>query len=97
MTEFSEKEKALLRTTSIEHTINTTLRLVGRLRKSSLPAVAEDAAANWENWSAIQPLLLKLWSQALLNLHPSQPPLKPLKPQSQRPRAYKPERPRRYP
>jgi hypothetical protein len=63
--ELTEREKALIRISSVERMINTTIRLVERLRRSSNAAIAEDASINWSDWREHKALVTKLWAQAL--------------------------------
>ena len=58
----TEKEATLLRTVAIEHQVNTTIRLLSRLRESFNPAVAEDAKACWAGWREYRSLIVKLWN-----------------------------------
>jgi hypothetical protein len=60
----SEKERIALRTTSIEHLISTTIRLLARLRTSTIPSIAEDADTTWRLWREHQDLIIKLWKEA---------------------------------
>lgn len=69
MIELTEKEKSLIRTCSIEHMINTTIRLVERLRRSSNPSVAEAAQHNWSDWKDCGGLVCKLWAREQDNLY----------------------------
>jgi hypothetical protein len=61
--ELTEREKVAIRTISIERMINTTIRLVERLRRSSNSAIAEDACINWQDWREQKALLVKLWDR----------------------------------
>jgi hypothetical protein len=69
MLELTEKDKALIRTASIEHMINTTIRLVERLRRSSNASVAEGAQNNWQDWKECGGLICKLWERERDNLY----------------------------
>jgi len=61
--ELTPREKAQIRTSSVERMINTTLSLVNRLRKSSDPNIAEDADTNWQDWKEHRTLVRKLWER----------------------------------
>jgi hypothetical protein len=69
MFELTEREKALIRIGSVERMINTTIRLVERLRRSSNPAIAEDANGNWEDWKEHRLLVKKLWERERDNIY----------------------------
>ena len=59
----NEKEKTLLRVVSIEHHINSTIKLLARLRTYSDKAVADNATEVWEGWKDCRGLIVKLWNQ----------------------------------
>ena len=62
--ELTPKEEQAIRTCSVERMINTTIRLVNRLRYSNKASIAEDAQVNWQDWHDHKALVVKLWDEA---------------------------------
>jgi len=67
--ELNDRERALIRIGSIERLINTTIRLVARLRNSVDPAIREDADGCWQDWKDNRLLLKKLWEREREAIH----------------------------
>jgi len=63
--QLTPKEKQDLITLNLEHLINSTIRLVDRLRRSSDEAIAENARTIWIDWKANKSLILKLAKKGL--------------------------------